>query len=163
MEKLGVNLSLLITQTLNFFILMGVLTFLLYKPILKNLEERKKKIEEGLRFTDQAKQEKEKVEEVKKRILKEAREEGQRIVKQAVSDAKAKNEELLEQGKKGLDEQRKKMIADLETEQKKMLEEVRTKTVDYAVAISEKILGEKMSSEAQKKLVAESLKMVKAF
>ena len=48
MEKLGIEPILLLTQVINFTILVVVLTKFLYKPILKMLDERKKKIEEGL-------------------------------------------------------------------------------------------------------------------
>ena len=48
MENIGIEPYQLLTQVINFALMIFILTKLLYKPILKGLEERKKKIEEGL-------------------------------------------------------------------------------------------------------------------
>ena len=40
MEKLGINLGLLISQAINFGLLVALLYLLLYKPVLKMLDER---------------------------------------------------------------------------------------------------------------------------
>ncbi|MCL4338932.1 hypothetical protein M1271_04545, partial [Patescibacteria group bacterium] len=60
MEKLGVEPFQLLTQLFNFFLMVFILTKFLYKPITKKLEERKKKIEEGLEYADRMKSEMEK-------------------------------------------------------------------------------------------------------
>ncbi len=52
----GVNWKLLIIQAVNFGVLLGALTYLLYKPVLKILDERRSKIEEGVRAAEAASQ-----------------------------------------------------------------------------------------------------------
>ena len=46
--NLGINLSYLVVQILNFFIVMLIMSFWAYKPILKVLDERRDKIAQGL-------------------------------------------------------------------------------------------------------------------
>jgi F-type H+-transporting ATPase subunit b len=48
MEKLGINLGFFIFQVLNFLVLMVLLYAFAYRPILKMLDDRKKKIAQGL-------------------------------------------------------------------------------------------------------------------
>src|SRR3989338_9157846 len=51
MDKIGVEPVALLTQIINFLLMVLILSKILYKPILKMLDERKKKIEEGLKYT----------------------------------------------------------------------------------------------------------------
>ena len=46
--NLGINLSYLVVQILNFFIVMLIMSFWAYKPILKVLDERRDKIAQSL-------------------------------------------------------------------------------------------------------------------
>lgn len=56
LEQLGVNWRLLLTQGVNFFILLAALTILVYRPLLKVMEERRKRIEFGLKSAEEAEQ-----------------------------------------------------------------------------------------------------------
>ena len=47
--QLGINWKLFLSQAVNFFILLGVLTFFVYKPLIKVIKERNQKISEGLK------------------------------------------------------------------------------------------------------------------
>lgn len=55
-SQLGINWKLLLSQGVNFFVLLAALTFLVWRPLLRIMHERKSKIEEGLRDADIAKQ-----------------------------------------------------------------------------------------------------------
>ena len=46
--NLGINLSYLVVQILNFFIVMLIMSFWAYKPIIKVLDERSAKIAQSL-------------------------------------------------------------------------------------------------------------------
>jgi F-type H+-transporting ATPase subunit b len=52
----GINWKLLLIQAVNFGVLLGALTYLLYKPVLRILDERRAKIEEGVRAAEAASQ-----------------------------------------------------------------------------------------------------------
>ena len=55
MDKLGIEPVMLLTQVINFLVLVILLTKFLYKPILKLIDERRKKIEEGLQLAQEMK------------------------------------------------------------------------------------------------------------
>jgi F-type H+-transporting ATPase subunit b len=52
----GINWKLLLIQAVNFGVLLTALTYFLYRPIMKVLDERRGKIAEGVRAADAAEQ-----------------------------------------------------------------------------------------------------------
>ena len=83
MEKLGIQPVQLLAQVFNFLILIILLRKYLYKPILKMLEERRKKIEEGLKSSEQAKKELDEAEKKKAEIISKAKLEASKIMDEA--------------------------------------------------------------------------------
>jgi len=59
--QLGINWKLFLSQAVNFFILLVILRFFVYKPLLSVIKERNKKIKDGL---DKAKEADERLQEV---------------------------------------------------------------------------------------------------
>ncbi len=54
LETFGVDWKLLLAQIVNFGVLFIALTYLLYKPVLKTLDERKAKIAQGVLDAERA-------------------------------------------------------------------------------------------------------------
>ena len=54
-SALGINLPALIAQMINFGLLLLFFSVFLYKPLFKVLDERKKRIEEGLEASEESK------------------------------------------------------------------------------------------------------------
>jgi F-type H+-transporting ATPase subunit b len=71
-SQLGIDWHLLLSQTINFFLLLTVLRLFVYKPLLAILHERKQKIEEGITKAEEADRRLLEAEEMKKGKLKEA-------------------------------------------------------------------------------------------
>ena len=55
-ETFGVNWKLLYIQGINFALLLTGLTYLLYRPLMRIIDERRDKIAEGVRTADAAAQ-----------------------------------------------------------------------------------------------------------
>ena len=54
LSQLGIDGKLLLSQGVNFGIVLAVLTYFIYKPLVKILNERKTKIEFGLKGAAEA-------------------------------------------------------------------------------------------------------------
>src|SRR5436190_1708680 len=54
LEALGVNLKSLIIQAINFGIVLAVLTYFVYRPLAKLMEQRRQKIELGVKGGERA-------------------------------------------------------------------------------------------------------------
>lgn len=50
----GVDWHLLLIQAVNFALLLAALTYFLYKPILRIIDERREKVAEGVRLAEEA-------------------------------------------------------------------------------------------------------------
>lgn len=54
LHQLGIDWKLLASQAANFLVLLVILNFVVYRPLLKLIKERKKKIEQGLQGAAEA-------------------------------------------------------------------------------------------------------------
>lgn len=157
MEKLGIELPLLLTQIFNFLLMVFILTKLLYKPILKILEERKKKIEEGLQFFQKAKEEEEKLDLQKKKIIQEAKDEGTAIIEEAKKDAKKLKEDILSGGKEELVHLKKRLEKEMKSKEEEMGKELMADTVVVASEMVKRLIPEVLKDEDQRKLISMQL------
>jgi F0F1-type ATP synthase membrane subunit b/b' len=90
-NNLGLDWKLLLSQAVNFFILLAVLKFTVYGPLVKVLAMRKKRIEQGLMKAAEADKRLEEITVLQKEKLKEA--EGQAMVIMQGAEERGKLEE----------------------------------------------------------------------
>ena len=83
MEALGINAVGLISQAINFLILLGLLYMLLYRPILRMLDQRSVRIRESLEQAERVRQQAQQAQADFQVQIEQARREGQEIVAQA--------------------------------------------------------------------------------
>lgn len=93
-EAFGIDLRLITIQVINFVVLAVVLSYLLYKPVLKMLNDREAKIKQGLSDAEAASLAKENAEEERKEIVQEAHKEAEEVGKRAEVYAKDKAAEI---------------------------------------------------------------------
>lgn len=93
--KIGIDLKLIIAQIINFSILVFILYKLVYKPIIKRIEEEQKE-EEALKLKERLIEQQEKrIEQDKKRIIENAKMEASSIL-HSVEELKKELEEKFE-------------------------------------------------------------------
>ena len=161
MDKLGVELPLLLTQIVNFSIMFLILTKFLYRPILKALKDRKEKIEEGLRASQKAQEEAEKMHKKKEELVTEAREEARSIIEEAKKAGKQLKDELVKEGKEDLLHLKLKQEKELEQQKKTLEVEVGQHTVEIAGEMVRRLLGQVLSEKDQRQLIEVELKRLK--
>ena len=98
--QLGIDWHLLLSQAVNFFLLLVVLRVFAYKPLITLLHERRRKIEEGLVKAEEADKRLYEVEEIGKGKIKEAEKEAVGILKKTETDAKALEAKMLAEAKR---------------------------------------------------------------
>ena len=156
-SKLGIDWKLLIAQIVNFLVLLFVLWKFAYGPIIAMLEKRQKKIEKGLKDAEDAHKKLEESADMQKEIFKYARIEAKDIVEKAHMQAEKSKSEIAVEAKL----QSEKIITDakaqIEQEKQKTIVEIKSEIGGLVAAATEKIVGEKMDSEKDKKLIEESL------
>lgn len=118
LNNFGFEPILFLAQIVNFLIIFWVLKRFMYKPVLKLLDERRKKIEDGLKHAEEA--EIKFAESVKKEeeILKKAQSEAKKML----DEARDAREKML----KDAEEDTKKQVAKLLTEARDLINEETT-------------------------------------
>lgn len=95
LDQLGINWELLLSQAVNFALLLIVLRIFVYKPVLKLLHDRREKINDGLLKADEADRRLHEVDVIGKSKIKEAETEALGILKRTEDEAKDLEAKLL--------------------------------------------------------------------
>ena len=158
LNQFGINPILLAAQVVNFFILLFILKKLLYNPILKVLETRKKKIEDSLKNAEEIELKLQQTNEKVDELLSKASYEGQKIL----TEAQKMREEIIGEAKlkAALDADAifKKEQEALRMEKEKMLMEAKSEIADLVMAVFQKVTGKVLSKEEQKDIVEREVK-----
>ena len=144
-------------QALNLILLVFVLYKILYKPIIKILAEREKRIREGVENAEKADS-----------MLKESNEIRQDMIKRANSES----QDIMEKARKSGEETRSGIVAEahqeadhiikagqnlIEMEKSKAAQDVKKTAVSMILSATEKILRSKIDAEKDAALINESL------
>lgn len=147
-------------------IIFGVVFFILAKfgfPIITSMvRKRNDYIADSLKEAEQARAQIEGVEEKCRQLIDEARQEQGKMMEQAQTSARQAIEEAKASASREAAELLAKARADIALEQREALASVRNVVAELSVAVSEKILREKLSSdEAQSDFVAKAVDQVR--
>lgn len=80
-EAFGIDVKLIVVQIINFALLAGLLTYLLYKPVLKVLADREEKIAQGIKDAEASAQALQNAEGEKQTILTAAHKEAEEVAR----------------------------------------------------------------------------------
>lgn len=94
-SQLGIDWHLLLSQAINFILLLIILRIFAYKPLLKLLHDRRNRIEEGLMKADEADRRLLEAEELKKEKIHQGEVQAIGILKKTEGDAKVLEAKLL--------------------------------------------------------------------
>ena len=139
----GINWKLLIIQAVNFGALLALLSYLLYKPILGIIDERREKVAEGVRMAEKAT---EKLEEAKREgegIVGSAAREAEGLVAAARARAEEKGGEIVKAAESRAQNVLKDAAARAQEEKRQALIESDKEIARAAMLAAEKILASK--------------------
>lgn len=100
LSSLGINWRSLISQIVNFIILLILLRLFLYKPIMELLEKRRVKIEQGLKDAEDAKTKLALAQDESQKIIQDANKKAQNIISLAQKQAEKQITQAREESKK---------------------------------------------------------------
>ncbi|GAB4469261.1 MAG: hypothetical protein Kow0088_01120 [Anaerolineales bacterium] len=162
MEKLGINLGFFLFQVFNFTILALLLYALAYKPIVRMLETRKKKIAQGLEDARIAAEARANAEKEAKAILAEAQNNAALKVREATERAETAAKEILAQAEAQADKIREEARLEAAQERDRILLEMRSQIASLAIAAAQKLVGEALDEKRQHALLEEFFSGVKS-
>ncbi len=157
MEALGINIPGLITQLISFVALFVVLSALLYKPIIRGLDQRSERIRESLEASQRAQEEAARSQEEMQDQLASAREEGQQLIAQAREVADRFREEELAKARADIAAERERAEANIQRERDAAIEDLRREFTGLALVAAERVIRRSLDESDHNELIEQVL------
>jgi F-type H+-transporting ATPase subunit b len=154
---LGLNVQALVGNTLAFLIIAWVLGKFVFPSLIKALDAKKDELEAAVRMEGEAKQALNKAEDTAGDVVADARKAADEILAAAKADATAQielaREKATAQGKRLVAEAHEQLERDVLAARR----DLKTETAKLVAEATGAILGEKLDSEQDNKLIGRSL------
>jgi F-type H+-transporting ATPase subunit b len=155
---LQINFFWVIVASLNFLIFAILLYLLFGRSVSQLLQERRRRIAQGLEDAEQARQDRERAEADRLATLKEARREAREILDRSQRLAQETRDADIAATKVELERLRDQAASEIEAEKQRALAELRAEVTDLALAAASKVLGEEITGDRQRRLVEDFLR-----
>lgn len=139
----GINWKLLLIQAVNFGLLLAALTYFLYKPVLRIIDDRQKKIAEGVRTAELADTKLAEAKTESDRVVGAAAKDAEGIVASARVQAEEKGSEIVKTAEARAQATMKDAEARAQEAKRLALKESEREIARAAMLAAEKILREK--------------------
>lgn len=159
LHNIGVDGRILLAQIVNFLVLLFVLQRFVYRPLLAFLDERARKIEQGLKDAEAAREHLARAETEKAEMLDEARAEAKRIVEKSELLAEHVREEILSESRKDAEAILASARQAIHDEKRQVLAEARRELAGLVTAATEKVIAVRLDDEADRELVERQAKI----
>jgi F-type H+-transporting ATPase subunit b len=144
-EKFGIDPKYIGMQVISFLILFGVLYKFGIKPTIATMEERNKKIGDGLRHAEEMQAKLAAAQQESAQIVKAAQVEASKIVEEARKTAKEFLDRQMQDATQRASDTLAKAQHAIELEHRKMLAEARTEIARLVVVTAERVLAKQLS------------------
>ncbi len=160
MDKLGVDLPLLISQIVNFCLLAFLLNMFLYKPILNALHARSERIRESLENAEKVKQQLARVDADYDAKMQEARREGQMIIAQAQERARAQEQEMLVAARANAARVEEEARVKLDQEREQLLRGLQGQVAGLVTQTASAVIGRELQGKGHDDLINKSIEQL---
>lgn len=157
MESLGIDLKLIIAQLINFGILFFLLSKFAYKPIMNMLDERQKKIEQGLADAESSAKKLADVEAETAKLMDKTSKDADQIMNNAKAAAKVEAAELIKKATDQADRTTKNAEAEAKSAKDNVVSEARKELSSVIVMALDKIVGKELSEDQKKSLTTKAI------
>ncbi len=161
LAPLGINLTFLISQVVNFVVLLIVLRLWAWKPILNMLEKRREKIAQGLEDARVAAEARAGAEKDAQALMAKAQREANELLRKAAEQADQAARELRAAADKEAAELRSAALAEADQAKQHALGELRGQVAALAIAAAEKLIRESLDEKRHRALIADFFSGIK--
>jgi F-type H+-transporting ATPase subunit b len=157
-EQFGVTWPKFIAQLVLFIIVYFVLNRFAFGPLLKVLEERRKRIEEGQLNAEKIKKQLAEAELRYQEVLRKANDDAQILLEESRKNNEAFSQREMEKAVKESAAIVERARHEITSERNRMVDEVKREMVSLVVKTTAKVAGKVLSAEDQKRLSEEAAK-----
>lgn len=161
-EALGVNWQLLLFQVVNFLILLFLLHRILYRPILRMMDQRRERIRTDLDEARELREAAERDRATYQRQLEQVRDESRAMLDEASGVA----ERIRAEARQQADEERARAVERareaIQRERDHAIAELRREVADLAIDAASQVIRRDLDGPEQRRLVEEALAEVES-
>ena len=153
LQLVNINPATIVFTLINTAIIVALYFFLLHKPVMKILEERKEKIGSEMKAAEDAQAEAEAVKAEYAEKLKESKEEAAQIVAAAVKRAGERENQIIAEAQQEAASLKQKAEESIELEKKKAINAIKDQISDIVIMASEKVCEKEISKSDNEALI----------
>jgi len=157
LSTLGLNWAGFLWQLANFILLLVLLRVVLYRPVLRMLEQRARRVRESMERADEVQRQSDQAEADRQALLAETRTQAQEIRARADADAKR----ILAEADARAQEQANRILvqaqSSIETSRQQMLADVRAQVADLVITAVDRVTRDALDARSQRALVQQFL------
>jgi F-type H+-transporting ATPase subunit b len=157
LDIISVNIWHIVISLANLVILFLILKKLLFKPVKKIADQRRKELDAEYRKAEKTQAEADAIKAEWERKMATAEAEADKIISDAVERADSRNEVMLYESREKADQIIRKAKADIERERKDARETFKKEIVDVSQALSEQIIGREINMDDHRDLIDKAI------
>jgi F-type H+-transporting ATPase subunit b len=153
LDSLGIDLMVLVGQLINFALLFGLLSLVAYKPLMRMMDERSRRIKESMEQAEIVKKQAEEAGvEAEKRIEAAARE-GHETVARALRTGEEVKREAQARAKQEAESLIARARAEIQKERDDAIDTLRTEFADVTIRAAEKVIDKSLDKKAHRDII----------
>ena len=152
-----INLFWIIVAATNFVLFLVILSLFAWKPVTKTLDDRRARIEKGLRDAEQARLDLERASATASEEIAAARRDAREIVDRAQRVAQEARDADMAATREELERMRVRAAAEIEAEKGRAIADLRAEVADLAIGAAGRVVRASMDGERQRRMVEEFL------
>ena len=150
---MGIDPATLLAQIINFFVLFGLLYLVAYKPIMRMLDERSRRIKESMEQTEYIREQTTLAEKETARRIEEASQEGQKLVDRAMQAGEEMKLKAKDEAKKEAETLISRARTEIERERDDAISELRKEFADITIMAAEKVIDRSLDKKAHRQVI----------
>jgi F-type H+-transporting ATPase subunit b len=157
---MDIQLTQILFQAINFSVVVGALTYLLYKPVLKVFDERAKRIEEGQKAAEEALKSRDDIDKLRVEAQNNLKKERAKVLKTAQEEGEKRKEQILAKAKEQAQADLEKMRVSWEKERAQLLRDTKQEMLDAVVNAAQSVVSKSFTSKDQVKLAESEINTI---
>lgn len=163
MGELGLNIPTLLAQIVNFVVLFVLLYLVAYKPVLKLLDERSRKVEESAKQTEYIKEQVARAEDESRKRVDAASKEGQELIARAVRTGEEVRQQAQQDAQKDAETLVARARTEIQRERDGAIDGLRQEFADLTIMAAGKVIEESLDKEGHRRLIDKTLEQSTTF
>ena len=147
----------LLSQLIGFAILLILLRFVAFKPFMRMMDERSRRVREGLEAAEKMKEQAAQSDVAVQKRLDEARQEGQGLIGQAQQIASRLQDEARQQARTEGEALLARARNEIQLERDEAIAQIRRQFADLTITAAEKVINQSLDKKAHERLIEEVL------